>query len=194
MTALSKGRKARNPWVQVAPGVRSRKILESPAATSRRIERNIQRDTLGLGHWRQPENWCTEPFSHTVTMVADVMGMMDGWQIYNSGVLVTLAVHPIEGPFVRGAPYVWCKAAQRRLSYGADLRPVHRMDQARPGSSRGPWQVRSAGRRICLLLPGCRHGWPRRRSLPPARKSPFPSRARGNASSSRQNSTCCSIT
>jgi hypothetical protein len=35
MTAASKGRKARNPWVQIAPGIRSRKILESPKASAR---------------------------------------------------------------------------------------------------------------------------------------------------------------
>jgi hypothetical protein len=38
-------------------------------------------------------------------MVVDVMGMMDGWQIYN-GLLGTLTVQPLEGPFVRGAPYL----------------------------------------------------------------------------------------
>jgi hypothetical protein len=27
-------------------------------------------------------------------------------------VVVTLTVHPIEGPFVRGVPYVWCKEAR----------------------------------------------------------------------------------
>jgi hypothetical protein len=109
MTASSGGRKARNPWVQIAPGIRSRKILESPAATSRRIERNIQRDTCGLGYWREPDDWCKEPFSHTVTTVCDVMGQQGGWHLYNSGVVVTLTVHPIEGPFIRGVPYVWCK-------------------------------------------------------------------------------------
>jgi hypothetical protein len=123
MTASSGGRKARNPWVQIAPGVRSRKILESPAATSRRIERNIQRDTLGLGHWSQPENWCKEPFSHTVTTVADITGQRDGWHIYNSGVVVTLAVQPLEGPFVRGVPYVWCKRA-REIGGGSGEHPT----------------------------------------------------------------------
>jgi hypothetical protein len=63
------------------------------------IERSIQRDTLGLGHWREPADWCKAPFSHTVTTVADITGMVDGWQIYNSGVVVTLAVQPIEGAF-----------------------------------------------------------------------------------------------
>jgi len=105
MTASSKGRKVRN---------RSRNWIMSPAATARLIERNIQRDTLGLGHWREPADWCTEPFSHTVTMVADVTGKKDDWQIYNSGVVVTLVVQPPEGPFVRGVPYVWCKAAHNR--------------------------------------------------------------------------------
>jgi hypothetical protein len=57
----TKGRKARNPWVQIAPGIRSRKILESPKASAARMERSIQRDTCGLGHWRQPEEWDKEP-------------------------------------------------------------------------------------------------------------------------------------
>ena len=114
MTASSKGRKVRNPWVDHGNGVRSRNWIMSPAATARLIERNIQRDTLGLGHWREPADWCTEPFSHTVTMVADVTGKKDDWQIYNSGVVVTLVVQPPEGPFVRGVPYVWCKAAHNR--------------------------------------------------------------------------------
>jgi hypothetical protein len=46
--------------------------------------------------------------------VCDVSGQQGGWHLYNSGVVVTLAVHPIEGPFVRGVPYVWCKAAHDR--------------------------------------------------------------------------------
>jgi hypothetical protein len=78
------------------------------------IERNIQRATLGLGYWRLPSDWCTEPFSHTVTTVCDLDGQQGGWHLYNSGVVVTLAVHPIEGPFVRGVPYVWCRAAHDR--------------------------------------------------------------------------------
>jgi len=35
-----------------------------------------------------------------------------GWNIYNSGVVVTLVVHPTEGPFERGEPYVWSKTAR----------------------------------------------------------------------------------
>jgi hypothetical protein len=31
-------------------------------------------------------------------MVGDAMGDMGGWHIYNSGVTVTLVVHPIEEP------------------------------------------------------------------------------------------------
>jgi len=112
MTAPRKSRKARNPWFRDANGNRCRKALESPKASAARMERNIQRDTCGLGHWRQPEEWDKEPFSHTVTMVTDWTGHMGGWQIYNSGVTVALISHPIEGPFVRGVPYVWCKQAR----------------------------------------------------------------------------------
>jgi hypothetical protein len=54
VNAASKGHKARNPWVEVAPGVRQREETMSMAARSRMIERNIQRDTCGLGHWREP--------------------------------------------------------------------------------------------------------------------------------------------
>jgi hypothetical protein len=46
--------------------------------------------------------------------VCDVTGQQGGWLLYNSGVVVALTVHPIEGPFVRGVPYVWCKAAHDR--------------------------------------------------------------------------------
>jgi hypothetical protein len=42
----------------------------------------------------------------------DALGRVYGWHIYNNGVVVTLVVHPIEGPFERGAPYVWCKATR----------------------------------------------------------------------------------
>jgi hypothetical protein len=112
VSAPSKGRKARNPWFRAANGNRCRKILESPKASAARMERNIKRNTCGLGHWRQPEEWDKEPFSHTVTMVTDWTGHMGGWQIYNSGVTVALIEHPIEGPFVRGVPYVWCKQAR----------------------------------------------------------------------------------
>jgi hypothetical protein len=112
MTAPRKSRKARNPWFRDANGNRCRKILESPKASAARMERNIQRDTCGLGHWRQPDEWDKEPFSHTVTMVTDWTGHMGGWQIYNSGVTVALISHPIAGPFVRGVPYVWCKQAR----------------------------------------------------------------------------------
>jgi hypothetical protein len=108
VSAASKGKNA-NPWIDHGNGIRSRRDTMSPAARDRMIERNIQRDTLGLGHWSQPENWCKEPFSHTVTTVADITGQQDGWRIYNSGVVVTLVVQPLEGPFVRGVPYVWCK-------------------------------------------------------------------------------------
>jgi hypothetical protein len=45
----AKPRRATAAKATKAASARSRKILESPAATSRRIERNIQRDTLGLG-------------------------------------------------------------------------------------------------------------------------------------------------
>jgi len=110
--AANKGRQVRNHWTDHGNGVRSRPMTRPTSDAT--IERRIQRDTLGLGHWREPADWCREPFSHTVTMVADLMGMMDGWQIYNSGVLVTLTVQLLEGPFVRGAPYVWCKAAHDR--------------------------------------------------------------------------------
>jgi hypothetical protein len=108
-----KGKKA-NPWIDHGNGIRSRRCTMSSAATARMIERNIQRDTLGLGYWREPSDWCTEPFSHTVTTVCDATGQQGGWLLYNSGVVLTLAVHPIEGPFVRGVPYVWCKAAHDR--------------------------------------------------------------------------------
>jgi hypothetical protein len=95
---VSAPRKSRNVW----------------AERSAEMERSIQRDTCGLGHWREPAGWGSEAFSHTVTMVADLMGHVGGWQIYNSGVTVALDVHPIEWPFTRGVPYVWCKAAHDR--------------------------------------------------------------------------------
>jgi hypothetical protein len=88
-----------------------RKGADGHIPSAAEMERRIQRDTCGLDHWREPTGWGSEPFSHTVTMVTDRMGMMGGWHIYNSGVTVALAVHPIEGAFTRGAPYVWCKAA-----------------------------------------------------------------------------------
>ena len=117
--ATTKGRKVSNPWVDLGNGVRTRKCTMSNAAINRMLERNIQRDTCGLGYWREPKDWCTEPFSHTVTTVADATGQQGGWLLYNSGVVVTLAVHPIEGPFVRGVPYVWCKRV-REIGGGAD--------------------------------------------------------------------------
>jgi hypothetical protein len=123
VSAPRKGRKVRNPWVQIAPGIRSRKILESPKASARRMERNIQRDTCGLGYWREPEDWCKEPFSHTVTTVCGLDGQQGGWHLYNSGVVVTLTVHPIEGPFVRGVPYVWCKQV-REIGGGSGEHPT----------------------------------------------------------------------
>jgi hypothetical protein len=118
----SKSRKARNPWFRDANGNRCRKVLGSPNAAAARMERNIQRDTCGLGHWRQPEKWDKEPFSHTVTVVTDWTGHMGGWQIYNSGVTVALINHPIEGPFVRGVPYVWCKQARNGNGTGGTYR------------------------------------------------------------------------
>jgi hypothetical protein len=93
------------------------------SALSRTIERNIQRDTLGLGYWRQPKDCCTEPFSHTVTTVADATRQQGDWLLYNSGVVVTLAIHPIEGPFVRGVPYVWCKRV-REIGGGSGEHPT----------------------------------------------------------------------
>jgi hypothetical protein len=120
MTAAPKGKKA-NPWIDHGNGIRSRNCTMSAAAINRMIGRNIQRDTLGLGHWREPADWCKVPFTHTVTTVADVTGRVDGWRIYNSGVRVTLAVHPTEGPFVRGVPYVWCKQVREVMD---DLHPT----------------------------------------------------------------------
>jgi hypothetical protein len=73
------------------------------------IERNTEHDTLGLGHWSEPADWCKVPFSHTVTVANDAWGYMGGWHIYNSGVVVALDVQSLDGPFDRGAPYVWCK-------------------------------------------------------------------------------------
>jgi hypothetical protein len=37
--------------------------------------------------------------------------------------VVTLAVHPIEGPFVRGVPYVWCKRV-REIGGGSGDHPT----------------------------------------------------------------------
>jgi hypothetical protein len=149
-----------------------RKGRDTWAARNAAMERRIQHDTCGLGQWRQPADWCTEPFSHTVTTVCDVIGQQGGWHLYNSGVVVTLAVQPIEGPFVRGVPYVWCKAAhdrrqQRRLSHGADLRAVPVADEARPGGACRPGKGRSPGRRVRLLLPRQWHDRPRCRSIHP---------------------------
>jgi hypothetical protein len=92
---------------------KGRKVAQHVALASTvvNLERRIQRNTCGLGHWREPRDWSSEPFSHTVTTVCGLDGHQGGWQIYNSGVVVTLAVQPIAGPFTRGAPYVWCKAA-----------------------------------------------------------------------------------
>jgi hypothetical protein len=64
MTASNKGRKARNPWVQIAPGIRSRNCTESPAATARWIERNMKRDILGMGHWQEPADWRSAFLAH----------------------------------------------------------------------------------------------------------------------------------
>ena len=112
---------ARRKWIDVGNGVRMRQPTKTEANFHRQqkaqnvaMQHRIEADTCGLGDWRQPQGWGSEPFSHTVTMVADNMGHMGGWQIYNCGVVVTLTVHPIEGPFTRGAPYVWCKAAHDR--------------------------------------------------------------------------------
>ncbi len=58
--ATSKGRKASNPWVDLGNGVRTRKCTMSNQAITRMIERNIQRDTCGLGYWREPKDWCTD--------------------------------------------------------------------------------------------------------------------------------------
>jgi hypothetical protein len=120
MTAAPKGKKA-NPRIDHGNGIRSRNCTMSAAAINRMIGRNIQRDTLGFGHWREPADWCKVPFTHTVTTVADVTGRVDGWRIYNSGVRVTLAVHPTEGPFVRGVLYVWCKQIREVMD---DLHPT----------------------------------------------------------------------
>jgi hypothetical protein len=147
-TVPSKGKKAPNPWIQIAPGIRSRRCTMSWEASARMAERNIQRDTLGLGHWREPADWCSEPFSHTVTMVADVTGMADGWQIYNSGVVVTLAVHPIEGPFVRGAPYVWCKQAREVMGDPHPTAPI--FGRFLSQTKRGPKVLAGPGRSAVL--------------------------------------------
>jgi hypothetical protein len=74
-------------------------------------------------YWREPADWCTEPFSHTVTTVCDVTGQQGGWLLYNSGVVVTVTAHPIEGPFVRGVPYVWCKQV-REIACGSGKHPT----------------------------------------------------------------------
>ena len=92
------------------------------------MERNIQRDTCGLGHWRQPEEWDKEPFSHTVTMVTDWTGHMGGWQIYNSGVTVALINR---GSFRSLRPLRLVQAGSQRqwrgryLSHGTVVRAVH---------------------------------------------------------------------
>lgn len=98
--------------IDLGNGIRQR--ADGHVTSAATIERRIQLDTCGLGYWREPEDWCKEPFSHTVTTVCGLDGQQRGWHLYNSGVVVTLAVHPMEGPFVRGAPYVWCKAAHDR--------------------------------------------------------------------------------
>jgi hypothetical protein len=127
---VSAPRKGRNVW----------------AERNAEMERSIQRDTCGLGHWREPAGWGSEAFSHTVTMVADRMGHMGGWQIYNSGVTVALDVHPIEGPFTRGAPYVWCKAAHDRNGNGGVHPTAPLFGRFLSQTSRGPKVLAGIGK------------------------------------------------
>ena len=70
------------------------------------MQRQLEADTCGLGRWEEPEGWNHPTYSHTVTHVD---ANADPWLPYVTGCTVALAVHPIEGPFMRGAAYVWCK-------------------------------------------------------------------------------------
>ena len=61
------GRKAK--WIDMDGGVRIREPSKAAAAAHRKkqaqdraMQRRIEADTCGLGHWREPAGWCTEPF------------------------------------------------------------------------------------------------------------------------------------
>jgi hypothetical protein len=105
----------RPKWIDLGNGARMREPTKAAAAFHRQqqaenlaMKRRIEADTCGLGRWEKPEDWDRPTFSHTVTMVS---GRTDHWLPYIGGAVVALAVQAIEGPFTRGAPYVWCKRA-----------------------------------------------------------------------------------
>jgi hypothetical protein len=91
--------------------VRSRDCRPTPQAT---IERAIQRDTLGLGHWRQPDDWQKVGYSHTVTVAAKPGDDYEGRPHFNSGVTLALLQMAPGQPLVRGEAYVWCKRVEDR--------------------------------------------------------------------------------
>jgi hypothetical protein len=104
---------ARRKWIDLGNGVRQRELTKTEAAfhrqqkaTNAAMQRRIEADTCGLGHWQQPEGWNYPTFSHTVTHVD---GNADHWLPYVTGCTIALAVHPADQPFTRGAAYVWCK-------------------------------------------------------------------------------------
>jgi hypothetical protein len=101
-------------------GIRQRQMTPAQAAVAkqrqaedRAIKARIEADTCGLGYWERPSGWdCgSVEFSHTVTMTDGLSGGCDSaWMLYSGGVVVALVVH--EGPYERGAPYVWCKTTR----------------------------------------------------------------------------------
>ena len=104
---------ARRKWIDMGNGIRMQEPTKAEAvahrhqqARNRAMQRQLEADTCGLGRWEEPEGWNHPTYSHTVTHV-DVNA--DHWLPYVTGCTVALAVHPIEGPFMRGAAYVWCK-------------------------------------------------------------------------------------
>ena len=104
---------ARRKWIDLGNGVLQRELTKTEAAfhrqqkaTNAAMQRRIEADTCGLGHWQQPEGWNYPTFSHTVTHVD---GNADHWLPYVTGCTIALAVHSADQPFMRGAAYVWCK-------------------------------------------------------------------------------------
>jgi hypothetical protein len=100
-------------WRDLGNGIRQSVPTQAAAAFHRQqerekraMQRRVEANTCGLGRWEQPEDWNRLAYSHTVTHVD---ANSDHWLPYVTGCTVALDVHPIEGPFTRGAAYVWCK-------------------------------------------------------------------------------------
>jgi hypothetical protein len=156
---VSAARKARVPWVDHGNGIRTRACRPTPQAT---IERAIQRDTLGLGHGRQPDDWQKVGYSHTVTVATKPGDDYEGRPHFNSGVTLALAQMPPGQPLARGEAYIWYREV-RDGNGGNGVYPTaplwgRFMSQTRRGpkvlSGRGRSRVLGAEYAYCFRVVG----------------------------------------